>query len=240
MTGAAAAPLVPRGLILGVAIVLVGLVFLADSAGMLAASTGWAIWPIAVIVAGVAIRLQPGVASQVFGIVLIVAGVWLLFNAIGIWTYSFWKTWPLIFILMGAWIRYQSWRLRHLADSSQIGVVALLSQVTSQSGQVVRSGEMSVLAGDGLLDFGDAVLGAAPAVVDVLAIAGRVRMAVPIGWNVDLRVLAVPGRVSDTRSRSEADAVDPAVHLVVRGTAMLGIVEIVTSLGAPLAVRATT
>lgn len=239
MTGAGAAPLVPRGLILGVAIVLVGLVFLADSLGMLAAASGWAIWPIAVIVAGVAVRLQPGVASQVFGIVLLVAGVWLLFNAIGIWTYSFWKTWPLILILLGAWIRYQSWHVRHLADTGQVGAVALLSQVTSQSGPVVRGGELAALAGDSLVDLGHAIRGSDPAVVDVLAIAGRIRVAVPTGWTVGMRVLAVPGRVSDTRGNA-ADAGDRKADLIVQGTAMLGVVEIVTSTGAPLAARATT
>ena len=73
----------------------------------------------------------------------------------------------------------------------------------------------------------------------VLAIAGRIRVAVPSDWNVDTRVLAVPGRVSDTRSSGAADAVDRKTDLIVQGTAMLGIVEIVTSTGAPLAARAT-
>jgi hypothetical protein len=242
MTGAAAAPLVPRGLIPGVVIVLIGLVFLADSLGMLDAASGWALWPLAVIVAGVAVRLQPGVTNQVFGIVLIVAGVWLLFNEIGIWTYAFWRTWPLILILLGALIRYQSWRFQRPADNGQFGAVVFLSQVTGQASPGgpdttrttdMRSGELSAMVGDGLFDFGNAIRGADPIVVDVLAIAGRIRVAVPVEWNVGMRVLALPGRVADTRSSGATDAVGRNVDLIVQGTAMLGIVEIVTSIGAP-------
>ena len=238
MTGAAAAPLVPRGFILGVVTVLVGLVFLADSVGMLDAATGWAIWPIVVIVAGIAIRLQPGVASQVLGIFLIVGGVWVLFNEIGIWAYGFWRTWPLILILLGAWIRYRSWHFQHLADTGHVGTIVFLSHVTSATGRVVRSGELSVLVGDGEFDFGDAIPGAEPIIVNVLAIAGRLRVAVPSHWNVGTRVLAMPGRVSDARAGGAADGVDRPFDLIVQGTAMLGVVEIVTSTAAPLPARA--
>lgn len=237
MTGAAAAPLVPRGLILGVAILLVGLVFVADSLGMLDAATGWAIWPVAVILAGIAVRLQPGIASHEFGIVLLVAGLWLLFNEIGIWTYSFWRTWPLLLILLGAWIRYRSWHFEHLGDTGQVGDIVFLAQVTSDTGPV-RGGEFAALAGDGLFDFGNATRGSDPLTVSVLVIAGRIRVAVPVDWNVDMRVLALPGRVTDTRSSGSA-AAGRKVDLVVQGTATLGIVEIVTSTSAPLAARAT-
>jgi hypothetical protein len=240
MTDAAPVPLVPRGLVPGVAIVLIGLVFLADSLGMLDAASGWALWPLAVIVAGVAVRLQPGVANQVFGIVLIVAGVWLLFNAIGIWTYSFWRTWPLILILLGALIRYRSWRSQHSPDSGQFGAVVFQSQVTGGPDKArPTSGELFVLAGDGLFDFGDAIGDATPIVVDVLAIAGRLRVAVPSDWNVELRVLTLPARVSDTRNGGAAVAAGRKADLIVQGTAMLGIVEIVTSIGAPIPAPAT-
>jgi hypothetical protein len=228
VTGAAPAPLVPRGLVLGVAIVLVGLVFLADSLGMLDAATGWAIWPIAVIVAGVAIRPQPGVASQVFGIILIVAGVWLLFNELGLWTYSFWRTWPLILILVGAWMRYRVWHMQHLA-AEQPGAIAFLSQVTSDTGGVVRGAEFDAIAGDGLFDFGEVSGSREPIVVDAFVIAGRIRLAVPNNWVVEMRVLALPGRVSDARGQSSSGTAARQPDLIVRGTAILGIVEVVAS-----------
>ena len=247
MTRAAAAPLVPRGLMPGVAIVLIGLVFLADSLGMLDAASGWALWPLAVIVAGVAVRLQPGVTNQVFGIVLIVAGVWLLFNEIGIWTYAFWRTWPLILILLGALIRYQSWRYQQPSGAGRFGAVVFLSQVTGQASPGpdttrttdVSSVELAAMAGDGLFDFGNAIRGADPIVVDVLAIAGRIRVAVPVEWNVGMRVLALPGRVADTRNSGAPDAAGRRVDLIVQGTAMLGIIEIVTSISAPVPAPST-
>jgi hypothetical protein len=233
MTGTAAAPLVPRGLLPGVATLLVGAVFLADSLGMLDTGTGWAIWPIAVIVAGVAVRLQPGVASRVVGVVVIVAGIWLLFNEIGIWTYSFWRTWPLILILLGAWMRYRTWHMQHLAAAQQVGAFVFLSQVTRRTTGRVRGGELSALAGDGTFDFGGAIPSSEPIVLDAFVIAGRIRVAVPSDWTVEMRVLPVPGRVSDARGQDSSDAARRNADLIVQGAAILGIVEVIASTATP-------
>ena len=242
MTAPAAAPLVPRGLIPGVVILLVGGVFLADSLGMLDAQTGWAMWPVAVIVAGIIVRLQPGIANRITGIILILAGVWLLLNELGVWSYSFWKTWPALLILLGAWMRYRTWHLRQLAGGAagydgsvtaaeHLGAFVFLSRVIrSTAGQRLLSGEFSVIMGDCGVDISNVTPGLEPVVIDVLALAGRITIAVPAQWSVQLRVVPLAGRASDTHgSTGVIPASVGAPTVIVQGTAILAIVEVVAA-----------
>lgn len=228
MTGAPAAPLVPRGLLAGIAIVLVGIVLLADSLGMLDARSGWDLWPIAVIIAGIAVRLQPGIADRVAGAVVLFAGLWLFFNALGIWTYPFWRIWPLILILIGAWMWYRTWHLRRVSGTDQPGAVALLSEVADRADGPLRSVELAAIAGGCTFDVGDAVRGRDPIIVDAFVVAGRVRVAVPGDWVVSLRVLSLPGNVVDARHQPPGGA-DRPVDLIVRGTAIVGVVQVIAS-----------
>ena len=233
MTSAPAVPLVPRGLMAGIAIVLVGAVLLADSQGMLDAHSGWALWPVAVIVAGIAVRLQPGIADRVAGGVLLVAGIWLLFNELGLWTYAFWRIWPLILILLGAWMQYRTWQMRRLAGSGHAGAFAFLSQTSSRAnGQLLRDVELSAIAADCTFDLRDAMRSSDPIVVDAFVIGGRIRVGVPGDWIVELRVLPLPGRVTDARA-PEPGSVDARIDVVVRGTAIAGVVEVITSAATP-------
>jgi hypothetical protein len=233
---AGSAPLVPRGLILGVVTIVIGLVFLADSLTMLDAHSGWALWPLAVIVAGMVVRLQPGVANQVTGIFLLVAGVWLLFNGLGIWTYAFWRTWPLILILLGVWMWIRTRHMEGLAASGQVGAFVFLSQVRQRVNVTfLQGGELSVLAGDGTFDLGLALRGTHPIVIDALVVAGRLRIAVPADWVVETRVLPLPRRAGDMRGGSPTGTTDSTADLIVRGSAILGVVEVVSTTATPVA-----
>lgn len=242
-------PLVPHAIVLGVLVLLGGAVFLADGLGILDAHSGWAMWPVAVILLGGVVALQPGTDNRVTGMIVVIAGIWLLFNAVGIWSYSFWDTWPLLLILLGAWMFYRTTELRRRAGGADgydlpitgaehVGALVFLSQIHRRTaGQRLRTGEVIAIAGDCWFDFSDAARGAGPIVVDVLAIAGRVRITVPDDWVVRLRVLAVLGRMADGRDddaeRAEPEVAAPGggvegpVDLLIQGTAILGVVEAV-------------
>lgn len=246
---AAAKPLVPPALILGVLTFFGGAIFLADSLGILSARSGWAMWPVAVILLGVVVRLQPGADNHAAGFILVVAGIWLLFNAIGWWSYAFWDAWPVILILLGAWMLYRTTELRRKAGGADgydapttaaehVGAFAFLSQLHRRTtSRHLRTGEVITIAGECRFDFREAARGVDPIVVDVLVIAGRATFTVPDGWVVDLRVLPVLGRASDGRgddgapggaaagAASGAGSAAP-VDLIVQGTVMLGRVEV--------------
>lgn len=239
-------PLVPLKLVLGVLTFLAGALLLADSFGMLRAGSGWTMWPLAVIVLGVAVRLQPNTTSRTTGGVLLVAGFWLLFNAAGIWEYSFWDTWPLLLILLGAWLLYRTDQMRQNAGGPEgydqqstraenVGALAFVARIGRKTtGQRLRTGEMIAILGDCSFDFTDARRGAGPIVVDAFALVGRVRITVPDDWVVRQRVLPLLGRVSDTRADvaeggdiAFGDGAEAPVDLLIQGTAILGGVEVV-------------
>lgn len=239
-----AKPLVPPALVLGVLVFFIGGIFLADGLGLSSARSAWALWPVAVILLGVMVWMQPGIDNRSIGIVLVVAGVWLLFNAIGFWSYSLWSAWPAILILLGAWMVYRTAQLRRMAGgpdgfdrtdtgAERVGVFAFLADVHRRTtGQRLRTGQAVVIAGDGTLDLTDAARGADPIVVDVTVIAGRLPIRVPSAWGVELRVLpalgrAADGREDDARPDGGASAAAASIDLRVRGTAILGAVEIV-------------
>ncbi|MBK6767583.1 MAG: hypothetical protein IPG72_00805 [Ardenticatenales bacterium] len=166
-----AKPLVPPALLLGVLAFFGGAIFLADGLGLLDARSGWAMWPVAVILLGVVVWLQPGTDSRATGIILAVAGIWLLFNAIGWWSYSFWDAWPVILILLGAWMFHRTTELRRKAGGADgydapttaaehVGAFAFLSQVHRRTtGQHLRTGEVIAIAGDCRFDFREAARG---------------------------------------------------------------------------------
>lgn len=247
-----AKPLVPPALLLGVLAFFGGAIFLADGLGLLDARSGWAMWPVAVILLGVVVWLQPGTDSRATGIILAVAGIWLLFNAIGWWSYSFWDAWPVILILLGAWMFHRTTELRRKAGGADgydapttaaehVGAFAFLSQVHRRTtGQHLRTGEVIAIAGDCQFDFREAARGTEPIVVDVLVIAGRAAFTVPDDWVVDLRVLPVLGKAWDGRGDDGAYGGDAAgaatgaggeasVDLIGHGTAMLGRVEVASA-----------
>lgn len=241
-----AKPLVPPALVLGVLVFFAGAIFLADSLGLSDAHSGWAMWPVALILLGVVVWLQPGTDNRSIGIILLVAGLWLLFNAIGFWSYAFWDAWPAILILLGAWMLYRTGALRRRAGGAdgydrtdtgaeRVGAFAFLSQIHRRTtGQRLRTGEAIAIAGDCWFDLTDTARGVGPIVVDVLVIASRVRITAPSTWGVELRVLPVLGRAADGRE-ADAQPDDGAtvaaaaapIDLYVRGTAILGAVEIV-------------
>jgi hypothetical protein len=108
-------PLVPPRLVLGMVTFVLGALFLADSADLLRADSALAFWPVALLALGLVVVLQPDPANRIVGALLLIAGVWLLLNAVGIWRYRFWQTWPYLLIVFGAWMIYRVYQLREKA-----------------------------------------------------------------------------------------------------------------------------
>jgi len=239
-----ARPLVPPRLVLGLVVLLVGLLFLADSTGMLRADSAFAAWPVGIIALGLVVVLQPDPGNRLVGAVLLVAGVWLLLNTVGVWSYSFWRAWPYVLILFGAWILFRVDRMREregpagrgrlesrrfdeeATDASSIGAFAFLSRVSRRAtSDQLEAGDFSVVGGDCHVDLQAATPAArAPVIVDVFALAGRVTLRVPSGWRVETRVLPLLGQVIVPATHEHAGG--PVI--VVQGTAICGRVSVST------------
>lgn len=206
---AASAPLVPARLVLGLVALLLGVVFLADGAGLLGAESAFALWPVAVVVVGLVVVLQPDTANRVVGAVLLVAGVWLLLNALGVWSYGFWRTWPYLLVIVGAWMIYRVRGMRQregdrqfdtaTTDADDVAGFAFLDLVDRQATSArFHSGELSAVLGSCRLDLRRVTLaeGLHRPIVETFALFGTIELQVPAGWNVDNRVVPLLGRVA--------------------------------------------
>jgi hypothetical protein len=111
----------------------------------------------------------------------------------------------------------------------------MLSQVGYWPGPSIAEAECSALAGDVLFDLSQTARGSHPVILNVLVVAGRIRVAVPADWNVTLRVLALPALVSDARREAGNVVSVQSTHadVIVRGTAVFGSITVVTSTGIP-------
>jgi predicted membrane protein len=89
---------------------------------------------------------------------------------------------------------------------------------------VFRGAEMTAFMGGCVLDLRDALMSSGElAVVDVFVIMGGVNIFVPPNWTVSQEVVPLLGGVHD-KTRSVPS--NPAQHLLVRGTVVMGGVEI--------------
>jgi predicted membrane protein len=102
---------------------------------------------------------------------------------------------------------------------------SLLSSSKRRWGKsVFRGAETTAFMGGCELDLRDALMGAGElAVVDVFVIMGGVNIFVPPNWTVSQEVVPLLGGVHD-KTRSVPS--NPAQHLLVRGTVVMGGVEI--------------
>jgi hypothetical protein len=195
---------------------VLGGLFLADSAGLLQADSALAFWPVGLLALGFVVVLQPDAANRMVGAMLLVAGVWLLLNNVGVWNYSFWHTWPYLLIVFGAWILYRARQLRARdgLDGAATGF-AFLNRVVTQV-TTVRAGDLNAVGGECRVDLSAAHLdGNTDVVIDVFALFGRITLQVPAGWRVENRVLPLLGRVEDLPPSAAAGPL-----VVVQGSAI--------------------
>jgi predicted membrane protein len=89
---------------------------------------------------------------------------------------------------------------------------------------IFRGADMTAFMGGCELDLRDALMSSGElAVVDVFAIMGGVKIFVPPHWTVSQEVVALMGGVHD---KTHSVPSNPAQHLLVRGTVVMGGVEI--------------
>jgi predicted membrane protein len=242
--------------IIGVCLVLMGVVLGLDQIGVLQAHHVLRFWPAALILVGL-VMLQRGERhSALRALVLIVVGVWLLLNTLGLVSLDLWEfILPLLLVFFGARIMMHNQGSRFGAPPEQPGagsaagatptgqgpsgfnpapnsgepvhasLFSLLSGSKRRWGKsAFRGAEITAFMGGCELDLRDAVMSSGElAVVDVFVIMGGVNIFVPPNWTVSQEVVALLSGVHD-KTRSVPS--NPAQHLLVRGTVVMGGVEI--------------
>ena len=199
----------PR-LVIGLAIIVAGILFMLDNLGLVHAEHYLEYWPVVLVAIGVARMVQTGSwVGYGWSLAWIVAGLWLLGENIGLITISIWALWPLLLVLIGASIIWRAFSppaccppvIRLSADLRSGtpafgGTAAPGASVPGASG----SGRESFVHGFAMLGAQERTVGSAEfRGADLVAVMGAckldLRRATMVGDEVVIDVLALMGGV---------------------------------------------
>lgn len=239
----------PR-LVLGAAILFVGLALTLDNLGVVDADYLLDFWPLALVAIGLSKLAGGRRGSWLGGSLWILVGVWwTAYNLDAVDIHPI-DLWPLLLIFAGFMLvrralfpshrtarisvetgeggeggeRESMWISDEGGDADRVSGVACLSGVRRQSSsQHFRGGEFTACMGGCEVDLREADIRDEPAVIDVFAFWGGIDVRVPTAWTVKSEVSAILGGFSD---RTRGSSADPDKLLVVRGMVMMGGVEI--------------
>ena len=219
-------------LVLGVSIAVLGVLFTLDNLHILRAREVLRFWPVALIAIGlVHVSQAKTAAGTVGGGVWILVGAVLLGGRLGFFHANIFSLWPLILVLVGARIVWQTTAGERAVDQGDAG--ATVSAIAVMGGferritsHEFRGGEITAFMGGGKLDLRDAMPAGGQAVINVFAMMGGFEILVPETWRVISEVTPFMGGIED-KSRTSSQPTAPC--LVLRGFMMMGGVTIKNS-----------
>jgi predicted membrane protein len=212
-------------LVLGVAIAIAGVLFTLDNLHILHARDYLRFWPIVLIAIGlVHVSQAKTAAGSIGGGIWILVGTVLLGNRLGFFYANIWNFWPLILVLVGGRIVWQTMNANRVPDpgdtSATVSAIAVMGgferRVTSHE---FRGGEITAFMGGGKLDLRDAMPAGGQAVINIFSMMGGFEIIVPDSWRVISEVTPFMGGIED-RSRTSTNPAAPC--LVLRGFIMMG------------------
>jgi len=230
------APGSPLGsLVPGAIILAVGVIFLLDSLGYVRARQFLQFWPMILIFIGISKIARRD--ARIWGVVLLLFGVFLQLSELGIGHFTWSQFWPLLLIAGGAMAMWSAIQARKAMPPAPQGTLdprntldenAIFGGVEKRlNSREFRGGRLQAIFGGIELDLRDAEMSETEAVIHANAIFGGIELRVPETWYVAARGQGVFGGFSDsTRFSPPADPDKPKKTLLVLGTALFGGVEI--------------
>lgn len=216
----------PGRLIIGLALVAAGALFLLDQAGTVDAGsvlTNW--WPVAIIFIGL-VQLALSPRAILVPVVIMLIGALLLGSTLDLYSFSVWDLiWPSLIIVVGLAVMFGRGARLGLKDrvDSRDRVHAFAafsgSQVVSHSDHLTGA-DVTTIFGGAKLDLRHAKLAPEGAVIDVTSAFGGADIIVPYGWNVVTNGLPIFGGFDNKTADDEIP--EDAPRLLVRGTVVFG------------------
>jgi len=216
-------------LLVGVFIVALGILFLADNLGYLEADDYLLYWPVILLVVGVVNLAQPG--GRLKGGIFLIVGGWILLFNMGIVDIEIRVFWPLILVALGAGLvwralfgsRSATATLKGDDSESTVNAFALMSAVVRRNNSSAFSGgDLTAIMGGCEIDLTQARMAGEEVTIDTLAVWGGIEIRVPPEWTVVGKVMPIMGGFSDS-TRAPRDG---SKRLIVKGTAIMGGVEV--------------
>jgi len=223
------------GLIPGAIILAVGIIFLLDSFGYIRARNFLQFWPLILIFLGISKLARRD--SRLWGVIVLLFGIFLQLSNLGIGAFTWSQFWPLLLIAGGAmamWSAIQARRAMPALPEGQTDPSNTLDENAFFGGvekrlnsREFRGGRLQAIFGGIELDLRDADMLENEAIIHANAIFGGIELRVPETWFVAARGQGVFGGFSDsTRYSSPSDPDKPRKTLIILGTALFGGVEI--------------
>ena len=209
-------------LLLGVLVVLVGLVLLAETTGVADVAVFWTFLPSLFVVLGLYALVVSRLRNIVGPLVIIsVAAAWQAVALEYLTASQVFQFWPLAIVLFGVSIVLGQYRSRtRTVESSFVHSLAIFGGSDKRASGLFTGGDLTAIFGGASLDLRDVTLEDRPVEVSTTALFGGVEVIVPRDWKVQMDVLPILGGAADDRPRSENEHDD--VDLVVSGFAAFG------------------
>lgn len=215
-------------IVFGLILTIVGVLFLLHNLGLYYIYDIWKYWPLLLMAAGLSKLVWGRAGERMFGAVaLFIGSVFFVDNVFG-WHVHLGQLWPVILVIVGI-----SVVARAIRGPKPPGGAADLSTVVREqaiiggisrrnTSQSFQGGDLTAFMGGCEIDLRDARMAGPQAVIDCFVMWGGIEIKIPADWIVDpqLSVLAA-GFEDKTRP-----PVQPAGRLIIRGTALMGGIEI--------------
>lgn len=217
----------------GVALILVGALFLLESLEIAEFGDIWRFWPL--ILVGVGVLKLTGSNFQDWAGAGVLIAIGLLLLAIQL-DWMEWgdlgRLWPVFLIALGVMLIFRARRSgqppKELA-TDRLDTLALFGgrkQVVASEN--FQGGSVTVLFGGSELDLRSAKLAKGRHVLDVFAMFGGAELIVPEDWNLVIRGVPIFGGFADNRpaKAAETETKNADTVLTVQGWAIFGGVEV--------------
>jgi hypothetical protein len=218
----------PASPIVGALLILVGLTWLAGNLGFDEVyQVLRQLWPGILILLGIAVLFQRRPDKVVLGLGLILAGAWVWAGQLHLLRVPFGAVFgPTIVVLIGGSIIWRAFHrpgLEAPPSDTYVRAIALLSGTELRPVVPFEGAEVTAVMGGIKLDLSMAPMARESATIDVFMLMGGAEIYVPPDWDVTLQVFSLMGGCVDKRR----PRVEPRTrHLLVRGFAMMGGVEV--------------
>jgi predicted membrane protein len=226
-----AMPQSEKRIIVGVILMIIGVLFLADNFSFLPHYVEEMVFTWQMLLIAIGIVLVSTRENKVSGGILIIVGIFFLLPKMFWFDFDFRRLfWPVILIGAGVLVLINAFKKngKHFHSETKtmsdfIDEVAIFGggerRITSKN---FSGGKATVVFGGLEFSFADAKLGAGLNVLDVTAIFGGITIRVPRTWNVKVEVNSILGGFSDKRVVMYDDSSESDCELVIRGTVLFG------------------
>ena len=237
-------------MIAGTLLIGLGVLFTLDNFGVVSAGDIFRYWPLFLVGLGLLKIVQSRLPEQrIGGAVLLGIGALLLLRSLHVISFHLRDVWPILLVIRGALMVWRSMgrrdpgavlasARRQLPESESAPAADgyVLNEFAFLGGgeRIIRShdfrgGEVTAIMGGFNIDLRGAGISGEEAVLEVFTLWGGVEIRVPEDWVVELQAQPILGGISETTAGPGAPppvASAPRKRLVIRGTAIMGGVEV--------------